>query len=139
MNDVYTSLKCCKYKLYADDTVLYMSGEIDCITNQLCDDLKSFKTWFDKNKLTLNVKKTKYITFGLKSQTRKITNHIVTKGNICVERVHSYKYLGITLDLNMNFKQHMENCIKSATYKTFLLSKLENTSQQLLLYIYIKQ
>ena len=124
MNDVYTSLKCCKYKLYADDTVLYMSGEIDCITNQLCDDLKSFKTWCDKNKLTLNVKKTKYITFGLKSQTRKITNHIVTIGNIRVERVHSYKYLGITLDLNMNFKKHMENCIKYATYKTFLLSKV---------------
>ena len=127
MNDVSTSLKYCKYQPYADDTVLYLSGNIvniDDVTNRLCMDLKSFKTWCDMNKLTLNVKKTKYITFGLKSQTRRVVNHTVMIGDIRIERVHTYKYLGITLDMNLNFKKHLEICIRSASYKAMLLSKV---------------
>ena len=115
MNDVYTSSKSCKYHLYADDAVVYISGHVVDTTKQLCAYLESFKKWCDKNKLTLNVKKTKYVTFGFKSQTRKIVNHAISIGNIHVERVHSYKYLGITLDMNLNFKKHMGNCIRSAT------------------------
>ena len=124
MNDISSSLKYCKYQLYADDTVLYLSGELDVITDQMCSDLSLFKKWCDKNKLTLNIKKTKYITFGLKSQTRKVSNHIVKIDNIRVDRVYSYKYLGITLDMNLNYKKHLEICIKSASYKALLLSKV---------------
>ena len=70
MNDEHTSLKTCKYHLYADDTVLYISGNVTDTIKQLCADLESFKKCCDKNKLILNVKKTKYVTFGLKSQTK---------------------------------------------------------------------
>ena len=124
MNDVYNSLNHCKYQLYADDTVIYISGNHNQTTANICTDLASFKNWFDKNKLTLNVKKTKYVNFGLKSQTKKIVNHTVTIGDIRVDRVHSYKYLGITLDANLNFKKHIKLCIKSASYKTLLLSEI---------------
>ena len=87
MNDVGTALEHCKYHLYADDTVLYLSGDIDVTTERVCTDLKSFKKWCDKNKLTLNIKYTKYVTFGLRSQTRKITNHPLSIDNIRIERV----------------------------------------------------
>ena len=123
----FTSLKNCKYQLYADDTVLYLSDSIVNIkdaTDRPCADLVSFKQWCDKNKLTLNVKKNKYVIFGLKSQTRKVVDHSVKIGNIRIERVHSYKYLGITLDMNLNFKKHLEICIRSASYKAMLLSKI---------------
>ena len=127
MNDISTSLKNCKYQLYADDTVLYLSENCLCIndaTNRMCTDLGTFKKWCDKNKLTMNVKKNKYVIFGLKSQTRRIVDHTVKIGDIRIERVHSYKYLGITLDMNLNFKKHLGNCIKSASYKALLLSKV---------------
>ena len=51
-------------------------------------------------------------------------DHTVKIGDIRIERVHSYKYLGITLDMNLNFKKHLGNCIKSASYKALLLSKV---------------
>ena len=124
MNDVSTSLKNCKYQLYADDTVIYISSDIDETIGKLCTDLNSFKNWCDMNKLTLNIKKTKYVTFGLKSQTRKIVNHSVNIGNIRIDKIHSYKYLGITLDMNFTHKKHLENCIRSTSYKTLLLSKV---------------
>ena len=127
MNDVSTSLNHCKYQLYADDTVIYLSDDITNLndaTNRITTDLESFKYWCDMNKLTLNVKKTKYVTFGLKSQTRKVINHTLQIGTNKIERVPSYKYLGIILDSNLNYKKHIENCIKSASYKAMLLSKI---------------
>ena len=124
MNDVSSSLKNCKYQLYADDTIIYISGDMELTTGKLCADLNTFKNWCDKNKLTLNIKKNKYVTFGLKSQTRKITNHTVKIGNMRIERVHLYKYLGITLDMNLTYKKHMENCIRSASHKSYLLAKI---------------
>ena len=70
------------------------------------------------------MKKTKYSIFGLKSQTRKITNHDLYINNIKIDRVYTYKYLGITLDVNLNNNKHLENVIKSISYKALILAKI---------------
>ena len=126
MNDLASKLRYCNYQLYADDTVIYNSGELVDITNDLCLDLSTFKLWCTRNKLTLNVSKTKYVTFGLKSQTKKITNHVVQIDNLRIDRVSSYKYLGITLDMNLNYTKHLQNCLNIASHKTYLLSKIRS-------------
>ena len=69
VNDIVNILNHCKHLLYADDTVLYISGELTHTTALLQQDLNRFKIWCDRNQLTMNIKKTKYVTFGLKSQT----------------------------------------------------------------------
>ena len=78
LNDLASVLHHAKYKLYAADTVInILSGDLNEITDTFCFDLSSFKKWCDRNRLTLNVLKTKYVTFGLKSQTKKVNNHVV--------------------------------------------------------------
>ena len=57
INDIKSSLNSCKYLLYADDTVLYMTGDLYRSTVELQNDLSNFKSWCDKNQLTMNVKK----------------------------------------------------------------------------------
>ena len=99
MNDISTVLRHCKYQLYADDTVIYSCGDLIESTANLCQDLSAFKYWCDKNKLTLNIGKTKYVTFGLKSHTKKIINHNVFIDNLRLDRVCTYKYQGVTLDM----------------------------------------
>ena len=126
MNDISYALRHCKEQLYADDTVIYASGNFDESTNIVCQDLSTFKNWCDKNKLTLNVGKTKYVTFGLKSQTKKITNHVISIDNLKLERVCTYKYLGVTLDMNFNFNKHLQNCLRIASHKAYLLSKVHS-------------
>ena len=99
VNDIETSLQNCKYLLYADDTVLYVTGELHRSTIEMQSDLSRFKSWCDRNQLTMNIKKTKYVIFGLKSKTRKIGNHSLFINNNKLERVISYKYLGLTLEM----------------------------------------
>ena len=72
----------------------------------------------------MNIKKTKYVIFGLKSQVRKVTNHSLKIGDTRLERVSSYKYLGITLYSALNYNRHLENCIRFSSHKVFLLSKI---------------
>ena len=124
MNDISSILTYCKYQLYADDTVLYMSGQVANITDLVNDDLAKFKYWCLQNKLTINVKKTKCVYFGLKSQVKNIDNHRICIDNMLIDRVNSYKYLGVTLDATLNYNAHLSNCLSLASHKIFLLSKI---------------
>ena len=98
VNDIISCIQNCKYFMYADDTIIYTSGTLAECTDRLTQDLTRFKKWCDRNKLTLNVHKTKYTVFGLKSQTRKIHNHTLSIDGKKIDKVSTYKYLGITLD-----------------------------------------
>ena len=124
VNDIVSSIRNCKYYLYADDTIIYTSGSLYECTQRLTNDLSLFQNRCNRNKLTLNVKKTKYTIFGLKSQTRKILNHDLYISTTKIDRVYTYKYLDITLDANLNYNKHLENVIKSISYKSLLLAKI---------------
>ena len=66
MNDLKSSCKFCKYLLYADDTVIFSTKDIDVATREIPADVNTFKVWCDQNQLTMNIKKTKYVIFGLR-------------------------------------------------------------------------
>ena len=51
-------------------------------------------------------------------------NHNLYIDNTKVDRVFSYKYLGITLDVNLNYNKHLENVIRTISYKSLLLAKV---------------
>ena len=120
VNDIISSIRCCKYYMYADDTIIYTSGMLPECTNRLTQDLTTFKHWCNMNKLTLNVKKTKYTIFGLRSKTRNLRDHTLYMDDIQIDRVPSHKYLGITLDANLTYNRHLENIIKTISYKALL-------------------
>ena len=72
----------------------------------------------------MNIKKTKYVIFGLKSQIKEIRYHNLHINNHYLDRVNSYKYLGVTLDSCLTYSRHMENCLNMSSHKVFLLSKI---------------
>ena len=76
VNDLSSYIEKCKYQLYADDTVIYCtSDDLNASTQYLQADLEKITKWCKGNALTVNIKKSKYVCFGMKSQTRKIQNH----------------------------------------------------------------
>ena len=124
VNDIISSIKACKYYMYADDTAIYTTGTLPGCTVRLTNDLSTFKQWCNLNKLTLNIKKMKYTIFGLRSHTKHFREHVLYIDNIKIDRVHTYKYLGITLDANLTYSKHLETDIKSISDKALLLAKM---------------
>ena len=124
MNDLQNICKYCKYLLYADDTVIFNTKDIAQSTIELQLDLNRFKNWCDRNQLTMNVKKPKYMVFGLRSQTKHITHHELYIQECKLQRVSTYKYLGIILDLNLTFTSHLQQTLNIISHKCLLLSKL---------------
>ena len=43
VNDILSSIKACKYYMYADDTVVYTTGTLPECTARLTNDLTTFK------------------------------------------------------------------------------------------------
>ena len=125
VNDISSVIKNCKYQLYADDTVIYSTNQnLNVGTEVVEQDLNRFVSWCKGNALTVNIKKSKHVIFGLKSQTRKIHNHVMSMDQMRLERVSSYKYLGVQLDMNLNFHKYLQDCIQRASYKIYMLSKI---------------
>ena len=69
INDICEALEDLHCVLFADDTSLYCSGEnLEHLLQVVENDLKTLKKWFDINKLSLNISKTKFMIFGNKKE-----------------------------------------------------------------------
>ena len=125
INDLNEVLEKCISFLYADDTVLVTSAP-DYISahRDMQHDLDNIANWCKSNKLTLNISKTKSMLLGSKHRVRKTRHHPLHINNVSLDYVLSYKYLGITIDQSLNFNLHMNQLVKTISYKLFLLQKL---------------
>ena len=126
INDLPNCLTDVNISQYADDTVISTSG-IDqiVIRNTLSKDLHFLCNWCEQNKLTINVDKTKSMYFGTANMIKNLDKNVITcLNNKNLQNVDHYKYLGVILDRNLNFKLHIEALLKTLKYKNCILSKL---------------
>ena len=89
---------------YADDTAIISSGktwtEVEILMNQY---LEEVSIWLTLNKLTLNISKTVYITFGNYCDSVPINLEIMINNNK-LQRVENCKYLGVVIDINLRWE-----------------------------------
>ena len=125
VNDMKNILCHSHHYLYADDTVIYISGTntID-VVNKLQDDLNNYNIWCKGNKLTVNTKKSDFVIYGTKSKVSKIHYLELKLNGENLSRVPFYKYLGVFLDTNLNFNKHVDVSKKLISHKLYLLSKI---------------
>ena len=75
VNDLPGAIKFSAVHMYADDTIIYLSGRNTAeIEQSLQADLNNLAQWCSSNILTINTKKTKSITFGTPQQTKRTQN-----------------------------------------------------------------
>jgi hypothetical protein len=86
---------------FADDTTLVTIGD-DVASLQLKAnrDYAKLSDWYAHSRLSLNVKKTKYILFG-SGENMKLEIQ-----NTIIDRVSHYKLVGITIDEKLNWEEH---------------------------------
>ena len=127
VNDMESVLPICKVKLYADDMVLYQSGENSKIgERKLQESMNNFANWCSSNALTINTKKTKIMASGSHSKVKKCKNASVTLHGVKIKSVPSYKYLGVSLDQTLDYNNHISTSARVIQHKLSLLGKVRN-------------
>ena len=117
--------------LFADDTTFQVSGQD---LGQLFDhanfELEKSTVWFKANKLTLNVKKTKFMMFTDKNldigtNTLKIGNQIIEQiGSNCKDKY--FKFVGHVLDDKLGWDGHIEHISKKLASANFAINCSKN-------------
>ena len=126
INDLQGALGNCHFKLYANDTVLYWSDITAADAGQhLQQSLNKFSAWCQVNKLTVNTKKKQYMVFASRSRVKKANNVQIFMNGKQIQKVPSFKYLGIMLDLTLTYNVHISSTIRLILHKMALLAKLK--------------
>ena len=114
INDLPECLEKTSPHLYADDTQISTSAKtIEELTENLNNDLKKVGEWLARNKLQHHPTKTKLMYIGSKYNTDTMTYDIpVMMNNQFITLAHSYTCLGVKLDENLNWHEHVEMICK---------------------------
>jgi len=73
------------------------------LANNIEDEMHKLKLWFDENKLSLNLNKTKFMIFSNKRK-EEVSLSI---NNVNIEKVSEIRFLGVTLDEKLTWKSHI--------------------------------
>ena len=110
---------------FADDTcIMYSNNKIKSLETILNTELKTAATWLKANRLPLNIKKSKFLLFH--SKRKKVLNHqlsVKLDGNKMALET-SVQYLGMTIDNNMSWDNHINNLGKKLSRANGILCKL---------------
>lgn len=93
--------------MYADDTVLYTHGKNATeVALKLTNVMHKVVEWLHNSCLTLNTEKT--VTMFFKNRFKlKECPEVLVNGH-AIKNVDEFKYLGVTLDPTLSFKQHVK-------------------------------
>ena len=90
--------------------------------------LKKVANWLAHNKLSLNIDKIVYITFGIYCDSVPHNIHLRIDNRL-LKRVEHCKYLGVNTDFNMRWNIHIDYVINKTKYLLFVFSKLSRFLQ----------
>ena len=97
--------------MFADDTNLFFSQKnIDTPIAIMNVELENVSTWFKSNKLPLNIDKTKWYLFHPLSKKQFLPQTLpnLLIEDIHIKREHVTKFLGVFIDENLSWKQHIK-------------------------------
>ena len=117
INDLIDTLPNNNIVLYADDTVLFgpCATEMQEMLNRTLD-------WCEGNLLTINCKKSQWLQTSLISKRKPEVEFKL--GNIALEQVVQYRYLGIIMDNELKFQQQRDSLHKRINYKNCFFKKI---------------
>ena len=124
INDIVNCLKHSKLGLFADDTLIHISGKnLEEAINKLNEDLSRINSWLNVNKLKLNVDKTKYMIIN-SGKNSDLDNACVIIDGCEIERVNEFRYLGINIDCHLKMKSHVDYISKKVAKKIGFLARI---------------
>ena len=122
-NDLYLNLEYCNIIMFADDITLYASHRNTPYLNYILQtDLKIIEDWLLSNKLSLNILKTYAMKFsvGKGENTKKLSLQL---NDTIIPLVTHTKFLGVTIDEDLNWSKHINNIISKISVNKNLIGR----------------
>ena len=101
--------------MYADDSVIYYSSKfVQSIETKLNEDLANVYKWFTNNflmnehSLVVIRWSAKFMLIGGHQRRKSCSNVSIGINGSDLERTDTFKYLGITINQNMTWSDHIE-------------------------------
>lgn len=140
VNDLNRVLDNTFLSLFADDTLICVNGkDFNQIVDTINSKLDILYNWLCVNRLSLNVKKTKYMVFGSKQNCNRFleNNYSIKIDDVPIESTSNMKYLGVILDSQLNFSLHVDHISKKIGKKIGFFRRIaENLSHWSRLLVY---
>ena len=94
--------------------------------NQLMEivnkELQKLSSWFQANKLSINIKKSNFILFKTKQNKQKLDLHFSING-IEIGRVNEVLFLGVILDEHLSWKSQIQNVAREVSKSVGIIYK----------------
>ena len=125
---------------FADDTNIFITGKnIQSVYSKTNLELKNIDEWMTANKLTVNSAKTKYLLFTPRKSNCSVSNTSfeVYFRNNTIEKVSSIRFLGVIINENLSWKEHMnmlKQKIRSSLGSIMRVKPCLTTKAMLILY-----
>ena len=110
--------------LFADDTnIFYEGNDTHNLRNIVCSDLTKYYDWFCANRLSINTNKTNYVVFGPLSQIWDVS---ICLNDKVIDKVNSTTFLGVCIDSNLSWSDHINSISNKISRGVGILSKLKH-------------
>lgn len=86
--------------------------------------LDQLQTWTEENKMTINHAKT--VVMHICTSSAAVPPPQISVGPHALQVVRSTKLLGVTVDDQLTWKQHVSNIVRSASFKIYMLRRLRS-------------
>ena len=126
VNDINNYLGNAVCNLYADDVLIYCSGEnVSIVNDKLQNSLSLIKEWYDKNRLVVNASKSSTMMVTTRQREASLSDNMeLFLGEDKLQDVECCDYLGLKIDKNLSWNKYVNSLCNQLCSKIWVLSRL---------------
>jgi hypothetical protein len=128
VNSLPNAVENTRFVLYADDAVLIFAAATPQELQETLDrDFSLICNWYSDNRLTLNIKKTKFLLASSKLMLSKFEDFkLQSRDGIEIDRIQSFKYLGVELDEKWSWKTHIKDLLRKLGHRLSVFNQINH-------------
>ena len=136
VNDITNTSNVLEFVLFADDTTItYSHSDVMSKFDMINSELHEVTNWFKANKLSVNASKTNHMLLGTNHKLSRLDESAsIILDNTTLKRVNNTKFLGVTIDENLNWTNHIETISKNISRGVGIINKLKHFVPEGVLY-----
>ena len=128
INDLPLHVRHSQIALFADDTTIHQSSKsIKSIEDNMQKDLENINKWCDENKMKINENKTNSMLISTKQKLSKLPKSTLdlSINDVTLANVEKQKLLGVEIDSNLEYTDHIDKMCKNISSKLALLKRIK--------------